>query len=346
MAFEEQAIKMIKTPINHFKHFINRCFKPFSGELAKDGVKFKELQLEQEEMLKILRGKIDKRKDEYHLELSAEIRKRVRMMESDLEQTLIAGATLAKKYFEDRIFRRARVAKGVNESLGIVKEDDRSLRSSVREKRRNESEFWIAKGLPAGDWFGLTGYLLSEIFSPDFLCVLNDSDTRFLLEMRRSSDLSRYYDLLSDADRELEEKKISRDFHLPITTCKKNFDISPPSLDLGIFNPIDCSGATKLRMVKSRYRGEMMQIPLAIPHPISIATAIYNRDNIDPVPLELTSVMVVLSQLRNNRERASNRRIQQQARHQQISQHYNHNQVSPQVSLTGNPSSFCRSSSS
>ena len=48
----------------------------------------------------------------------------------------------------------------------------------------NEEDFWESKGLSVNDWAGLAGLMYADIFSLDFLTPLDDTDTRFRLEVR------------------------------------------------------------------------------------------------------------------------------------------------------------------
>ena len=50
--------------------------------------------------------------------------------------------------------------------------------------RGGEEEFWENKGLCPHDWPGLGGLIYADIFSLDFLTPLDDSDTKFKLEVR------------------------------------------------------------------------------------------------------------------------------------------------------------------
>lgn len=50
----------------------------------------------------------------------------------------------------------------------------------------NEDEYWENKGLSVNDWAGLAGLMYTEIFSLDFLTPLDDTDTKFRLEVKNS----------------------------------------------------------------------------------------------------------------------------------------------------------------
>ena len=47
----------------------------------------------------------------------------------------------------------------------------------------HEEDFWESKGLSVNDWAGLAGLIYADIFSLDFLTPLDDTDTRFRLEV-------------------------------------------------------------------------------------------------------------------------------------------------------------------
>lgn len=51
----------------------------------------------------------------------------------------------------------------------------------------HEDDFWESKGLSVNDWAGLAGLMYADIFSLDFLTPLDDTDTRFRLEVCCSS---------------------------------------------------------------------------------------------------------------------------------------------------------------
>lgn len=47
----------------------------------------------------------------------------------------------------------------------------------------SEEEFWENKGLFVNDWASLASLIYADIFSLDFLTPLDDSDTKFKLEV-------------------------------------------------------------------------------------------------------------------------------------------------------------------
>lgn len=47
----------------------------------------------------------------------------------------------------------------------------------------SEEEFWESKGLAINDWSALAVVFFTDIFSLDFLTPLDDTDTKFKLEV-------------------------------------------------------------------------------------------------------------------------------------------------------------------
>lgn len=47
----------------------------------------------------------------------------------------------------------------------------------------SEEEFWESKGLAVNDWSALAVVFFTDIFSLDFLTPLDDTDTKFKLEV-------------------------------------------------------------------------------------------------------------------------------------------------------------------
>jgi hypothetical protein len=199
-----------------FRKFMDRCLAPFSGSVSKDiGVKLKELQLERDEALTNVLKLVDRRRDDIRLGLSNDIRPRVRLSKEDLAVTVVAGSTLCQRWYEGRMWKRAKSVGSVLSSKhglgqnplsasvsfssngGAVANGSGSSSSSAAASRKSsfrvcgggvadaeeEAEFWSAKGLPRGDWIGLSAHLLSEIFSEGILCFLEEDDTRFQLEV-------------------------------------------------------------------------------------------------------------------------------------------------------------------
>lgn len=60
---------------------------------------------------------------------------------------------------------------------------ERFYPSQVLSRWGGEEEFWENKGLCPHDWPGLAGLIYADIFSLDFLTPLDDSDTKFKLEV-------------------------------------------------------------------------------------------------------------------------------------------------------------------
>jgi len=52
----------------------------------------------------------------------------------------------------------------------------------------SEEEFWESKGLSINDWSALAVVFLTDIFSLDFLTPLDDTDTKFKLEVTNTKN--------------------------------------------------------------------------------------------------------------------------------------------------------------
>ena len=118
---------------------------------------------------------------------------------SDLGAAVLCGAELCRRWYEGRMWRRARaVAAALGHAASEASSSSTSSgTNSVTRKGSfrvagglDEAEFWSVKGLPKGDWIGLTAHLLSEIFSEEILCFLEEDDTRFQLGVRFFTNLN------------------------------------------------------------------------------------------------------------------------------------------------------------
>ncbi|CAG0922066.1 unnamed protein product [Notodromas monacha] len=310
--------------------FLDKCLLPFSGSVSREvGTKLKELQLERDEALTSVLRLMDRRRDDVRLGLSSDVRPRVRMSQRDLSACVLAAAELCRRWYEERIWRRARRVDSALGPAAVTRKG--SFRAGAGPGLGIEDDFWVAKGLPVGDWIGLAAHLLSEIFSEEILCFLDDDDVRFQLGMLRTSDLSRYYELVSEAELKLDRSEEGRTV-LPIHGCKRNIFVASPNFDVANFNPSPSVGGPAKRPTMSRrkrdsltvsqpstlvtssvmgtallpgfsgrkqlrYSGENLAIPLPIPHPLVVAMSIYNRDGSDPISLEEPSVRAILSRI-------------------------------------------------
>lgn len=54
----------------------------------------------------------------------------------------------------------------------------------------SEEEFWESKGLPLNDWPALAVVFFTDMFSLDFLTPLDDTDTKFKLEVTNVSSIN------------------------------------------------------------------------------------------------------------------------------------------------------------
>lgn len=80
------------------------------------------------------------------------------MTAGQLQYTLQKAAHLLESYYPTRIFPRLHL--------------------------ETEDQFWTRKELAIRDWQGFASKLFAEIFSPEFLSPLEETDSRFQLEVQ------------------------------------------------------------------------------------------------------------------------------------------------------------------
>ncbi|XP_076032256.1 uncharacterized protein LOC143020023 isoform X3 [Oratosquilla oratoria] len=180
-------------------------------------------------------------------------------------------------------------------------------RGPTYENLITEDEWWDGKGMAVGDYAGLASLIFTEIFSPDFLTPMEETDTSFQMEVHGVS-LARYTEILRCLpDRsDLDEK-------LTVHTPRGNIQIHAPYLDLASFTPLVRHGvptqrtekaslAARLslrlnpgqRMVCKSRLPEKLLIPPPIPHPAHIAVIIHNREAANSIALDATLTLQVL----------------------------------------------------
>jgi len=87
------------------------------------------------------------------------------MRKDELERTLLGGSRMTEDFFPTRIFSRI----GNEQEVGI---------------------YWEERGLEVTDWKALTAFLLTEVFSQDFLTPLTETDVAFPLHVRANENIS------------------------------------------------------------------------------------------------------------------------------------------------------------
>ncbi|CAG0891043.1 unnamed protein product [Darwinula stevensoni] len=274
-AYAQQMEKLIRKPQEDLRRFIQQVFQPFSATVTSTGIY---LQLEKEAMilLQTLEDRVRRRTKELTLQLPADIRNRVRMPDWQLKLALHHGASMLCRHYPSRVLSRLSTP---------------------------PTEFWEEKGLLVEDWPGLAALFFSEIFSPGFLCVLEDGETRFQLESHL--DLSRF---------EVEATHFPEDMSSVMLTChkRKNITIHSPYLHTDCFNPTVRPFLTRKTQTRKRTgplnsrtkfetEKQKLMIPLPIPHPVLICALIYNRDNEESVPLESRICQHIMADLERSR---------------------------------------------
>ena len=104
-----------------------------------------------------LDDKVEKRKQHLRNNLHQRLRNRIRLTEKDLKLVLHQGTLMVEKFYEAQVMTKMT-------SLEVY-------------------NFWSTRNLKKEDWLGLTSYLFSDLFSPEFLIPLQDIDSTFQLKV-------------------------------------------------------------------------------------------------------------------------------------------------------------------
>ncbi|XP_043205633.1 uncharacterized protein LOC122372479 isoform X2 [Amphibalanus amphitrite] len=261
LSFQQQTERRIQQPQQAFGQFVQRLLTPFSVQLCRDGV-YGQLHAEAQQLTNTLQERIDKRLHDLQTGLTPTQRKKVKMTPRDLKLCLVAGARLLEQFYPHHVLSRL---------------------------PSGGAEFWEGRGLAPADWPALCALLLTEVFSQEVLTPMEESDTRFYLEVHRVN-LSRYTELLRSA-------AASDPPPVLAVQTAKNIQVAPPSLDVSCFSPVGRqrqTGSQSRRSTRQQlqpwkrhrhtpFTAEKLQIPLPLPHPARIAAIVYNRDTDDPV---------------------------------------------------------------
>ncbi|RUS83688.1 hypothetical protein EGW08_008536, partial [Elysia chlorotica] len=265
MAWQKNVMAVIEAPRDTYRRFVEQCFQPFSGVLSEQGV-YKQLCQETANYVSQLRDKVSQREVNLYTGLNGDLQRRIKLPESDLKLTILQTAQVLENFYPKQVIPR----------LGL-----------------SEEQFWESLDLEFRDWRGFAMKKLKEIFSPTFLVPLEDTDNFFQLKVNHIN-VQRYADMLASVDFH-DDLDIVLELHTP----EGDIDVQAPSLDVLYFDPTKQQGSgmvrtSSLRLGKcSRHRGgkhlsdfDKLLVPLPIPHPASIAVAIYNREH-DQEPVDL-----------------------------------------------------------
>ncbi|GFN98376.1 hypothetical protein PoB_002488200 [Plakobranchus ocellatus] len=247
------------------KQFVEQCFHPFSGELKEQGV-YKRLCQETANYVSQLRDKVSQREVKLYTGLSGDLQRRIKLPETDLKLTIVQTAQLLEGFYPKHVIPRLAVS---------------------------EEQFWDDLDLEFRDWRGFAMKKLKDIFSPTFLVPLEQTDNFFQLKVNHIN-IQRYADMLATVDFH-DDLDIVLELHTP----EGDISVQAPTLDVQHFDPKKQQSSRAYRPASigeagcSRKGGgqtlsdfSKLLVPLPIPHPASIAVAIYNREH-DQEPIDL-----------------------------------------------------------
>ena len=164
MIFQADTVRQIKQPQEEYKKFVQTFFGPFGASLVTgndSNCPADQLNTESKALLIQLEDKVKKRKELLSNKLPNQLRDRIRLKEEDLKILLHQGTLMVEKFYSEDVIKRMTETEVKN--------------------------FWFTKGLKASDWLGLTSFLLSELFTPEFMIPLQEVDTTFALKVRHFS---------------------------------------------------------------------------------------------------------------------------------------------------------------
>jgi hypothetical protein len=118
---------------------------------------YHKLDLESTALLNQLEEKVKKRKEALDKKLPTTMRSIIRLIEEDLKIVLQQGTVMIETFYTENVMPKMTETEVKN--------------------------FWFTKNLKDNDWLGLTSFLLSELFSPDFLTPLQELDATFSLKV-------------------------------------------------------------------------------------------------------------------------------------------------------------------
>ena len=157
--FQTDVSRQIKQPMDDYKKFVSRCFSPFGPfeiKASKEGA-VEKLRSETKAFLDQLDEKVKLRTELLSNKLSPSMRSRIRLSETDLKTVLHHGTIMVEKFYVEQVMTRM--------------------------TETEVQKFWSNKQLKKNDWLSLTSYLLSDLFSPEFMIPLQTVDTTFALKV-------------------------------------------------------------------------------------------------------------------------------------------------------------------
>ncbi|XP_013411124.1 uncharacterized protein LOC106174227 isoform X2 [Lingula anatina] len=255
-AWQENILKTIEKPLDEYRAFTSKVFQPFSAGLVREGA-FKTLSSEVEDLKRQLSQKVEERKKILRTGLTSDLQQRIKLTDRDLKLTLSQAAKLVENFYPSHV---------------------------INKLRQPEDWFWEKRQLVPGDFIGLACLLLKEIFSPEFLVALEETDNIFKLKIAHLN-LARYASMLGTA-----EIRDDLEVVIPVHLPKGEINVEAPTLDIVTFDPNAYGENYSTFVDNRRWRrkpwkrapvahgsGQKLEIPLPVPHPANIAIMIYNR---------------------------------------------------------------------
>lgn len=170
-AYQSSMENIIMQPQKDFSNFVESCFGSFSTQLSKTG-QYKILEKEAQDLMTVMHEKLEKRRRELQTGLSVTVKSKIKLLTNELKIALQQGALMLERFYPAHIYPK----------LGCT-----------------EEQFWDNRVLTVGDWASLAGVLYTELFSIDVLTPLDDTDTSFKLDPHPQADLSKYTNMIQNA---------------------------------------------------------------------------------------------------------------------------------------------------
>eukprot|EP01012_Entosiphon_sulcatum_P009931 TRINITY_DN15721_c0_g1_i1.p1 TRINITY_DN15721_c0_g1~~TRINITY_DN15721_c0_g1_i1.p1 ORF type:complete len:1018 (+),score=174.45 TRINITY_DN15721_c0_g1_i1:426-3479(+) len=196
-AWESATRALTRQPMEKLEKFGQEVFAPAGGQLDTNHEFYAEvartLQEHDQQLWQVLG---DRRGPLNDFLYSIPSRDLIRLTHADLSRVLQEGTQLVQRVVPQRVL------------------------PYWKQEGRNEREFWREHGSAQGNYAALTQQLLSDMFSPEFMIALEESDEVFSLEVEHMR-MSRYVrDLASDSTikDDLETVSVAR-AALPLARC-------------------------------------------------------------------------------------------------------------------------------
>ncbi|XP_071521204.1 uncharacterized protein [Panulirus ornatus] len=207
--YQREMEAIIQKPLCAYTDFVQRCFGPFSGVIGKTG-NYDRVDREIRDLTLTLQEKIDRRRRDLALGLPGSVRSKIKLTTRELKLALKQATIMLEDFYPSHVLNRIidqqgtessenEVGPGLNQldamhrngvsvpkHVGIMERGavtSGARRGPTESKFATVEEWWDSKGLALGDYGGLASLIFTEIFSPDFLTPMEESDTSFQMEV-------------------------------------------------------------------------------------------------------------------------------------------------------------------